>query len=572
MFLSKVKTEADVAREKRDHRAKVKQLVSEAACDVVWRVSFTSLRAWVDDGNYPGEIGAVRPLMMSIHELPGSGSKEERYLWSAMSSHPEQMFPAEVVQGFVEEQAVKLGHFPGVLVFSDACYVPCFARAFPGVQVRAAASSLAPALVEEMVRLEAGAKRAQPFHSATPALWGPALQPRHVAAFVAASNSLTSIVPWEVARESQVFRVRFPGGATLAESYTLPPGEIVWVNIYGNNFLQHLQMMMQKAQQEGSNKVNMSGIDPRALFGAYVFRRRCDAEAHVMCAHARNIIRGFETGRRPSYPVSPSDLPFDACPSEADKLCAVCSATGAAPCAVCGEVAYCTNGPCRSSHQAAHDLVCTARPKKKCDLKKDPLASHMTQHVLHCKYSFSHELPGDDIEAIAAGGCPIVGGIKPIFEFRDGPLPLMHDGKGNTSRPPLLELARLTRALAAVAVFIKENKFLASSPLPMVSELPVALPDLPGTGEIGGAGVGGIGGVAWVRTDPLFCAPERELREKDLEGSHAKVQMLVQAHSASLGGVNSVEQIASTAQRHADALKQQSARLMSAGGDHGHSH
>ena len=85
----------------RERKASLRVLVEECAPDVAWVVSFTRIRAWADDAHHPGALGAVQPLMMAIHERPGAGAKE-RYLWSALSSHPDMLFPFELVQQAVE--------------------------------------------------------------------------------------------------------------------------------------------------------------------------------------------------------------------------------------------------------------------------------------------------------------------------------------------------------------------------------------------------------------------------------------------------------------------------------------
>ena len=540
LFVPAKKSEKEQARERKEA---LRRLVADCAPDVAWLVTFSRLRAWVEDAHHPSALGPVQPLMMAIHERPGAGAKE-RYLWSALSSHPDMLFPFELVQQEVEEQALKYGHFPGVLLFNEPCYVAAFTRAYPAVRVAATGPLPAEAL-EHLVRLETEGKRVRPFVRQYPPLAdsSPALRACHMAALVTATNALTAVAPWDVGvQESQVFRVRFPGGATVADGYSLPAGEVYWVNVVGQKLMSEVSMLMQRAQAEGKPANFSLNIPPQAvpsLFGAFVFRRRCDAETKVMNAHAQDLVRSMQRGVPPRYPVRPEDLPFAAVANAADRQCTVCGRAGAAACGVCGEVSYCAapgsgggGGGCAAEHKPAHDLTCGARKKR---MTRPDALSHCVCPVLQCAMTRKELLPGEDLALVAAGGVPIVGRIEPVFQGQEAPLPLLHDGKGSVSRPPLLELARLTRALAAVAAFVRENRWLATVFLPMAEEVPVVLPDLPGMGEHCGPGLGGrAGGVAWVRTDPLFCAQELPLRQSSVENSLGNIQRMWDAQAAQL--------------------------------------
>ena len=573
----KALSEKEVARER---KARLRRLLDECAPDVAWVVSFTRMRAWVEDANHPEDVGTVQPLVMSIHERPGSGAKE-RYLWSTMCSHPDMVFPFELVQAEVEGQALKYGHFPGVLHFNELCYVAPFRQAYPGLTVGLAPAPLPAELQEGLVRIEVEAKRARPCQRSWPPLAAssPALLPHHMAAHVAASNALTACAPWEHGvTESQVFRVRFPGGATLADRYALPPGEVYWVNIVGQKLVMELQMIMQQARAEGKGNVNinLNIPEPHSVFGAYVFRRRCDAETKVMNANAQDLIRGMQRGIKPRFPFHPQDLPFPATPNDLDRQCAVCGAPKAAPCSVCGEVSYCaaaaqgTISSCAAAHKEAHDPVCSAR-KKRGPVLEAPL-SHMQCPVLQCALAHQTALPGEDLELVAAGGRPIAGRIGHLFKGQEAPLPLLHDGKGSKTRPPLLELARLTRAMSAVAAFVHDHRWLASCPVPMEHEVPVPLPSLPGMGEHFGEGVGGMGGVAWVRTDPLFAPPERPLRQENMDRSMEHLQRVMGAQLEGMEGVNCPQARQDVERRRQEAMRQMAASGGGGGGGHGHSH
>jgi len=338
---AKEKSEKELAREKKQALAK---LLSTVASGVTWRVSFTKLRAWQEDSTHPTTLGLVQPLMMSIHEIPGAGLKE-RFLWSATSTNPAMLFSFELVQEEVEAQAQKYDYFPGVLEFNEACYVAPFSKLYPGICVRAC-GPLSAELHSQLVKIEVEGKRAMAFNStlAPLASSSPALLPCHMAAFVAATNALTACAPWEHGvPESQLFRVRFPGGATPAERHNLPPGEVLWVNIVGAKFHNELQAVMQRARAEGKPlNININISAPQTIFGAFVFRRRCDAEAKIMTSHAADLMRGMEKGIRPRYNFAPSDLPFPAQPNDfTDRHCTVCCKPGAVACSVCGEAFYC---------------------------------------------------------------------------------------------------------------------------------------------------------------------------------------------------------------------------------------
>lgn len=594
LFVPAKKSEKELARERKDS---LKRLVAECAPDVSWIISFSRLRAWVEDAHHPSGLGPVQPLMMAIHERPGAGAKE-RYLWSALSSHPDMLFPFELVQQEVEEQALKYGHFPGVLLFNEPCYVPAFARAYPSVRVAATGPLPAEAL-EYLVRLEADNKRVRPFAKQYPPLAesSPALRACHMAALVSATNALTAAAPWNNdVPESQVFRVRFPGGATVADGYSLPAGEVYWVNVVGHKLVQEVAMLMQRAQAEGKPPNFNLNIPPQAvpsIFGAFVFRRRCDAETKVMNAQATDMVRAMQRGVPPRFPVRPEDLPLPALPNEADRLCTVCGRAGAVACGVCGEVSYCApsggggseggasgaSGPgggsdCAAEHRPAHDLTCCARKKRGPPIRPDAL-SHCVRPVLQCAMTRRDQLPAEDLALVAAGGVPIVGRIEHIFQGQEAPLPLLHDGKGSVSRPPLLELARLTRALAAVAAFVRENRWLSTVFLPMEEEVAVVLPDLPGMGEHCGPGLGGrAGGMAWVRTDPLFCAQELPPRQHSVEKSQGNIKSLWDAQVAQLEGVNNEGHRQDVEKRRLEAVRQMAAREAASGGGggHGHSH
>lgn len=569
--------------------------------DVVWYLSFVPLKCWTVSGS-DDTASFVQPMSLVLQQKCKSSSIPPTFLGSLVSPEVGALPPVVEVKHLLVNTSLGLELCPGELWVSEACYAPALAQHFVGVEVGVKEDIVVPGeVLERLVKAEVEGKRARPA-DAQPSLRAssPALTPLHMAAFMEACNALTALHPWLNIPEQNTFRIRFPGGARPCEGYALPAGDTVWVRITGNTFFSDF-MQFKRANPTGGN-FSLS-TPPHLLFNIRLYRQRSDAEAEVMHRAAMTLINNLRNGMAPRYPCDPRDLPMSAAPNPLDTHCAVCGKVGGVACRGCKEVSYCGGGAgCKASHAPAHTPVCVERKRKKLPMDQNPMI-HMSSpvHFLHFMprvdvnledVTFAERVGGGARGGAGAGGAGVpsagnlvslgesMGGIPipPLFKGKEFPLPILHDGKGNATRPPLLELTRMTRTLFVLAAFLKDHERLASLPIPMEEEVPVVLPGHGGVGESWGEGVGGMGGMAWVRSDPLFPAIELPLRQKAVEEMRGRERELKGDLERRLSSVNNGEFRARVA---AEYLKLSAAgggagggggRGGGGGGDHGHAH
>jgi hypothetical protein len=282
----------------------------------------------------------------------------------------------------------------------------------------------------------------------------PRLRDAHLRAFFALANDLVALQPWGPAglSENVVLRVYFPGGAEPAPGYKLPPGDVLWVHINGQNFLREIERARQAAPPGGPILL------PKNLdrdFGLRVFTRRSDADAFLL-APVNAILKELRDGRKPP-PHPRAELPCVARPNPLEARCLVCGGAGKR-CEKCGGVGYCGMA-CAKHNAEAHKAVCVPPAKVVPGL---PPRVQVAAPTLKVRMFEVQEAPLGEAEEMGR-----VGGA--LSDGEDVPLALMETRDG-FSRPPLLDLTRLIRALGVVTTFLRDRENMIRSSIPRPSE------------------------------------------------------------------------------------------------------
>jgi hypothetical protein len=405
---------------------------------------------------------------------PGSFSVLDRTLDPSLWSPPhscDALPPLEKVLEAVTTLARRLGESPSSLLFVQDVYVAALTKLVGplGVAVAAAtpgdAASLEGALrpVEEELGNVVVAKAPKMNYAARPGhRFGllrdasPKLRDAHLRAFFALANDLVALHPWSLSGldESSLLRVYFPGGAEPAPGYRLPPGEVYWVQVNGQSFLRDFARAQQAAQQAGGGPLRLS---VERDFGIRVFMRRSDADGFILASLNRDMLVLQQQRKEKPHPRAVLPCVARPTPREA-QCCLVCGAPGSS-CKKCGGVAYC-GAACAAQNAEAHKATCSPPAAI---VPGHPPCAQVAGSTLKVKLFDLHDAPLGEAEEVGR-----VGGA--LADGEDVPVAVMEHREGIVSRPPLLELTRLIRALGVVTTFLRDKENMMRSSVPAPSE------------------------------------------------------------------------------------------------------
>ncbi len=300
----------------------------------------------------------------------------------------------------------------------------------------------------------------------------PRLRDAHLRAFFALANDFVALTPWgaQGLDERVLLRVYFPGGAEPAPGYKLPPGEVFWVQINGQDFLRTVERA--RAAAPPGAPIRLQGVDRD--FGLRVFLRRSDAEGFLL-APMNNQLQQLRMRKEPP-PHPGAGVPAVARPAPVEAQCLVCGAARGRRCEKCGGVAYC-GAACAAANAEAHKPVCSPAARV---VPGAPPRAQVAGSTLKVRLFELHEAPLGEVEEVGR-----VGGA--LADGEDVPVALMELREGGVARPPLLELARLIRALGVVTAFLRDREAMvgASVPRPSAGETFVPFSEAPR--RLGGA-------------------------------------------------------------------------------------